>query len=256
MKAHVIWAWCSFVALILAVLVTIAGKTPEWATAIPIASGIITAFVIDAKTRRYLRTSAEGGGTRRVFNPWVSLGKRILDLAVALPVVVLILPLLAFAVWLIQRFQSPGPLFHPQRRCDIYNRGFIVLKFRTMHCVSGETTCTDPRVFPAGRWLRRTSLDELPQFIHVLSGEMSVVGPRPHVAELNAIFADIAEFRHNRNFVKPGITGLARIQGMRGEIIDLTQEIRADIDYVQKRSLSLDCRIIVETFRVWWRFTW
>ena len=116
-------------------------------------------------------------------NPVHRACKRALDLAVALPAALLLLPPLTLVVSLLHRRQSPGPLFHRQMRAGIQNRTFSIWKFRTMHPDHGQenqaATADDPRIFPAGRWLRRLSLDELPQLLNVLRGEMSLVGPRP-----------------------------------------------------------------------------
>ncbi len=109
--------------------------------------------------------------------------KRFLDLVAALPVVILILPLATVLVWILQRAQSPGPIFYAQVRTGMMGKPFTIYKYRTMHVNQNEAkqaAIDDPRVFPAGRWLRKLSIDELPQFINVLKGDMSVVGPRPH----------------------------------------------------------------------------
>jgi putative colanic acid biosynthesis UDP-glucose lipid carrier transferase len=113
-----------------------------------------------------------------------------------------------------------------------------------------QAKVNDVRIFPAARWLRRLSIDELPQFINVLLNEMSVVGPRPHFVEHNAKFANITENYHLRAFIKPGITGMAQIRGYRGEIScegDLENRIKSDLYYIEKWSFNLDLLIILRT---------
>lgn len=180
--------------------------------------------------------------------------KRALDLLVALPIVLIILPPLCALVWLIHRTQSPGPLFFRQRRTGKYNRPFMIYKFRTMHMNNDDerrqASEDDPRVFRAGKWMRKFSVDELPQFINVLTGEMSVVGPRPHFVDHDALFGEIAHFYRVRSFIKPGITGLAQVRGLRGEARkeqDLIDRIHSDVYYLENWSPLLDWVIIFKT---------
>ena len=189
-------------------------------------------------------------------NPLNRILKRALDLAVATPVVALILPPLSAMIWVIQRFQSPGALFYRQTRAGLQNRNFEIIKFRTMSENHGETARQaskgDERVYPAGAWMRRFSIDELPQFINVLKGEMSVTGPRPHLVEHNTQFAVQLANYHIRAFVKPGITGLAQVRGFRGEArttTDIAQRVASDISYLENWRLALDLSIIART--VW-----
>jgi len=108
----------------------------------------------------------------------------------------------------------------------------------------------DPRLFPAGRWLRRFSVDELPQFLNVLSGEMSLVGPRPHLPKHNELFARAMQNYHVRAGVRPGITGLAQVRGFRGGTFcdrDIANRVDSDIDYLENWSFSLDCSILLRT---------
>ena len=179
--------------------------------------------------------------------------KRALDLAIALPVVVLVLPIFCIAVWICHRLQSRGPLFFRQRRTGRYNREFSIYKFRSMHINNDESrqaTAGDPRVFAAGRWMRKLSIDELPQFINVLTGEMSVVGPRPHFVDHDALFGEIAHFYRVRSLIKPGITGLAQVRGLRGEARrdqDMVDRIHSDLHYLENWSILLDSVIIAKT---------
>jgi len=189
-------------------------------------------------------------------NPFNRMLKRALDLAVALCVVLFILPWLMVLVWLLQLWQSRGPLLYRQQRAGMQNRPFEILKFRTMRpAVEDETQQAQPgdtRIFPAGRWLRRFSLDEMPQFWNVLKGQMSVVGPRPHLVEHNRQFAEMIAAYHLRTLIKPGITGLAQVRGFRGEARtpeDIAVRLQSDLIYLEAWSLSLDLGIILRT--VW-----
>jgi putative colanic acid biosynthesis UDP-glucose lipid carrier transferase len=180
--------------------------------------------------------------------------KRVLDLTVSLPVCLFILPPVSLIVWLYQRAQSPGPLFFRQRRTGKYNRPFLIYKFRTMNIGNfdegKQASANDDRVYSAGRWMRKLSIDELPQFINVLIGEMSVVGPRPHFVDHDALFGEIAHFYRVRSFIKPGITGLAQVRGLRGEARkerDLIDRIHSDVYYLENWSPILDWVIIFKT---------
>jgi exopolysaccharide biosynthesis polyprenyl glycosylphosphotransferase len=191
-------------------------------------------------------------------NPLNRLMKRIFDIGVSLPIVAFVLPPLALAVWLMQRLQSPGPLLHNQQRSGLNRRRFLIYKFRTMHvatsaaALANQAQKNDSRVYPFGRFLRRTSLDEFPQFLNVLLGSMSVSGPRPHLIEHDEQFARVVNAYYIRQFVKPGITGLAQSKGFRGEISEaalLHKRIGYDLIYIRRWTLGLDFRIILETVR-------
>lgn len=182
------------------------------------------------------------------------LSKRAFDICVSLPVVVVVLPVLMLAVWLLQRWQAPGNLFFRQRRSGLNNQPFTILKFRTMYaeqCDSSEQVkAQDARIFPAGRWLRKFSLDEFPQFLNVLSGQMSVVGPRPHMTAHDEVFKETMSAYRVRAFVKPGLTGLAQIRGFRGETMtkdDIVRRVECDIEYIETWSLPLDVRVVWRT---------
>jgi putative colanic acid biosynthesis UDP-glucose lipid carrier transferase len=188
-------------------------------------------------------------------NPLNRFFKRAIDLAIALPVVLFIFPILAVVVWVAQRFQSPGPLFHAQTRAGMQNRQFIIFKFRTMRPdhdeLARQARDRDERVYPLGTWFRKLSIDEVPQFWNVLRGDMSIVGPRPHLIEHNNQFSRLMENYHVRAFVKPGITGLAQVRGFRGEArnnSDIENRVACDIEYLENWHLSLECGIILRTF--------
>lgn len=181
--------------------------------------------------------------------------KRAIDIAIALPVMLLIFPVLVLLVWLAQRLQSPGPLFHVQTRAGIQNRQFPIWKFRTMHAnnhdLARQASDGDERIYPLGKWLRKLSIDEVPQFWNVLRGDMSIVGPRPHLVEHNEQFSQLMANYNVRTFVKPGITGLAQVRGFRGEArshSDIEQRVACDIEYLENWHLSLECGIILRTF--------
>jgi putative colanic acid biosynthesis UDP-glucose lipid carrier transferase len=191
-------------------------------------------------------------------NPFNQLLKRGIDLAIAIPVVVLILPPLTVLVWLLQRWSSPGPIWHLQARAGLQNRAFKIVKFRTMHVHDGplaqQAAPGDARIYRGGEWLRRLSLDEFPQFLNVLGGEMSVVGPRPHLVEHNRQFAEQLANYHIRALIKPGITGLAQVRGFRGEARtahDIAARLQSDLIYLENWSLSLELGILLRTF---WQF--
>jgi lipopolysaccharide/colanic/teichoic acid biosynthesis glycosyltransferase len=188
-------------------------------------------------------------------NPLNRLLKRSLDIAISLPVVVFILPPLMLVVWLCQRKQSPGPLFFIQLRDGVRNRPFKILKFRTMHADNPNqhklpSSKDDPRLYPMGTWLRRSSIDEMPQFWNALCGSMSVVGPRPHLMYYNEHYRRIFYKAYVRSFVKPGITGLAQVQGLRGSAEahdDIIRRMKADIAYLENWSLLTDIWLIFRT---------
>ncbi len=187
-------------------------------------------------------------------NPLNRSFKRVVDIIVALPVVLLILPVLTLIVWLFQRMESPGPVFYTQERNGFQKQRFRIWKFRTMNVhnpnVSQQATANDARIYPAGRWFRKLSIDEFPQFINVLKGDMSVVGPRPHLPEHDEQFARLTDNFYVRKFVKPGITGLAQVNGFRGETRDhgaLQHRLEYDIEYLENWSLAADLAIIAQT---------
>jgi putative colanic acid biosynthesis UDP-glucose lipid carrier transferase len=182
--------------------------------------------------------------------------KRLMDITVALPIVVLVLPFTTLLIWILQRLQSPGPIFFKQTRVGMKGVPFAMYKYRTMQMNHGaevkQAAKGDSRVFPAGRWMRKLSIDELPQFINVLKGEMSLVGPRPHMPEHEEMWARSLGNYVVRRFIRPGITGWAQVNGFRGEVhteADIGQRVGADIYYLENWSFSLDCLIILKTIK-------
>lgn len=180
--------------------------------------------------------------------------KRFMDIVISLAIVATILPVLCIIVKLAQLFQSKGPLLHKQMRAGMNNRHFKLLKFRTMNehtePLSKQAEEHDPRIYPLGSLFRRFSIDEFPQFWNVLLGDMSVVGPRPHLPEHNVDFAHIMGHYQVRSFVKPGITGLAQVRGFRGQTKtkgELIARVVSDLHYIENWSLSLDIVIVLRT---------
>jgi len=186
--------------------------------------------------------------------------KRIFDILVSASALVVLFPLFAFIAVTV-KVTSKGPVFFRQARVGRFNRSFQILKFRTMYadrCDSSgvqQTKSDDSRVTPFGAFLRRTSLDELPQLFNVLRGDMSLVGPRPHVAgqlAANVPYNLVVPYYDHRHTVRPGLTGWAQVNGLRGstEQLDLAiARIEHDLAYVQNFYFLLDLKIIMLTLQ-------
>ncbi|MDC8786673.1 undecaprenyl-phosphate glucose phosphotransferase [Roseateles koreensis] len=183
--------------------------------------------------------------------------KRISDVILASLILVLISPIL-LAVAIGVKWSSPGPIIFKQRRNGLDGEEIIVYKFRSMRtqddgAVVKQATKADPRITPFGAFIRRTSLDELPQFINVLQGRMSIVGPRPHAVAHNEEYRQLIKAYMVRHKVKPGITGWAQVNGLRGEtdtIDKMKARVEYDLEYLRNWSLALDLQIIVRTARL------
>ena len=180
--------------------------------------------------------------------------KRLFDIGFSLLIIVFILSWLTPLMLILIKMESPGPLYFKQPRNGLRRKIFICYKYRSMTVNGNANTkmaCkNDARVTKIGNFIRKTSIDELPQFYNVLRGEMSVVGPRPHMTSHTLDYQSSVDKYSVRHFVKPGITGLAQIKGYRGEIvhpIDIRSRIRLDIFYVEKWCLLLDLKIIAYT---------
>ena len=183
--------------------------------------------------------------------------KRLADIVISSIILTMISPiLLAIAIGV--KLGSPGPVIFKQRRYGLYGEEIYVYKFRSMTvCEDGDkvtqATKEDQRITPFGAFLRKTSLDELPQFINVLQGRMSIVGPRPHAVAHNEMYRKLITGYMVRHKVKPGITGWAQVNGLRGETETLNKmkaRIDYDIDYLRNWSLKLDMYIILKTVLV------
>jgi Undecaprenyl-phosphate glucose phosphotransferase len=183
--------------------------------------------------------------------------KRIEDLVVAAAILVLISPVM-LAIALGVKLSSAGPILFKQRRYGVDGRKIVVYKFRTMTVVEDgevikQATKNDARITRFGAFLRRTSLDELPQFINVLQGRMSVVGPRPHAVAHNELYRKLIRGYMIRHKVRPGITGLAQVHGYRGEtetVEKMKARIEYDLAYLRNWSLLLDLQVILKTIVV------
>ena len=170
---------------------------------------------------------------------------------------IFLLPML-IAVAVLIRLDSKGPVVFRQRRTGFEGAEIHVLKFRTMRVMEdgdrvSQATRADGRVTRLGSFLRRTSIDELPQLINVIKGEMSLVGPRPHALLHDRMFADLVPNYANRFRARPGMTGLAQVSGLRGEVRcqnDIVERVRLDNEYIDRWSLMLDIKILVATMFV------
>ncbi|MBQ9636506.1 MAG: undecaprenyl-phosphate glucose phosphotransferase [Prevotella sp.] len=179
--------------------------------------------------------------------------KRGFDIVVSALVCLVLIPFLPI-VALIIKMQSPGPLFFTQMRTGLNGRDFKCYKFRSMHvnkqADSLQATKDDPRKFPFGELMRKTNIDEFPQFFNVLKGDMSIVGPRPHMMLHTEMYSKLVDKYMVRHFCRPGITGWAQVTGFRGETRELWQmeeRIKRDIWYIENWSFWLDIKIILKT---------
>lgn len=186
-----------------------------------------------------------------------SIIKRVSDVVLSLSILLLIAPLmLTIAVGV--KLSSPGPVLFKQRRYGLDGKEIVIYKFRSMTVMEddeqvSQATRNDPRITRLGSFLRKTSLDELPQFFNVLQGRMSIVGPRPHAISHNEMYRNLIKGYMIRHKVKPGITGWAQINGFRGETETLEKmqaRIDYDLDYLRNWSLFLDLLIIFKTIGV------
>jgi putative colanic acid biosynthesis UDP-glucose lipid carrier transferase len=181
--------------------------------------------------------------------------KRLIDIFSALAGLILLSPLLAITAALI-KLDSPGPVFFRQTRRGFNGRPFHILKFRTMSTLEDGPTVyqaspSDSRVTRLGKWLRRTSIDELPQLLNILDGTMSLIGPRPHAVAHDNHFDKVVSNYAFRHHVKPGLTGWAQVNGFRGAtptVEDIQRRVEFDLWYIDNWSLRLDFLIVIRTF--------
>ncbi|GEC79043.1 undecaprenyl-phosphate glucose phosphotransferase [Flavobacterium aquatile] len=189
----------------------------------------------------------------QLHNPTIKGIKRGFDILFSLLVIIFILSWMMPLIAILIKLESKGPIFFKQGRPGLDENEFYCYKFRSMH-VNGttekEASRNDPRVTKMGRFMRKTSLDELPQFFNVLIGDMSVVGPRPHLWSQNKSYASKIKKYMVRHYVKPGITGLAQVKGYRGEIEtddDMINRVKFDVFYIENWSIIMDIKIIIQT---------
>lgn len=189
----------------------------------------------------------------QLHNPTIKGIKRIFDISFSLFVIIFILSWLIPVIAFLIKLESNGPVFFKQGRPGLDENEFHCYKFRSMQVnetTEREASKNDPRVTKMGRFMRKTSIDELPQFLNVLVGDMSVVGPRPHLWSQNKAYANKVKKYMVRHYVKPGITGLAQVKGFRGEIEtdeDMINRIKFDVFYIENWSIVMDIKIIVQT---------
>jgi Undecaprenyl-phosphate glucose phosphotransferase len=195
---------------------------------------------------------------RRPLNELQSLSKTIFDF-VFCAIIVLPLSLFFLLVAIAIKLESPGPILFLQPRLGLNNRPFVIFKFRSMYLdqtdvlAVRQTSRRDPRVTRVGKWLRRLSIDEMPQIFNVLRGEMSLVGPRPHAPQTRIdgeLLDDVLLDYIMRYHVKPGITGWAQVNGSRGQLVnatDLRKRVGYDLEYMRRWSLTFDLKIIALT---------
>jgi lipopolysaccharide/colanic/teichoic acid biosynthesis glycosyltransferase len=195
---------------------------------------------------------------RRPLDEWQRLLKKIVDITIGLVgTLLLLLPAIVVAVAI--KMDSPGPVLFRHPRLGFNNRQFMVFKFRSMYTDASDilsvkqTSRDDRRVTRVGKWLRKFSIDEIPQLLNVLRGEMSLVGPRPHALQTRVegeLLNDVAAEYIMRFHVKPGITGWAQVNGARGELVttgDLRKRVAYDLEYIENWSAWLDLKIMALT---------
>lgn len=187
--------------------------------------------------------------------PTNKLLKRGFDVFFSSIVCVCMVPFLPIIAAII-KIQSPGPVFFKQARTGLNGRNFYCYKFRSMHVNKDadlvQATENDPRKFAFGNFMRKSNIDELPQFFNVLKGDMSIVGPRPHMLHHTEVYRELIDKYMVRHFVKPGITGWAQVTGFRGETKELWQmegRVKRDIWYIENWTIWLDIRICWKTFK-------
>lgn len=180
--------------------------------------------------------------------------KRLFDITVSLVLIIAVLSWLTPVVALLILLDSKSPVFFRQRRVGRFGKTFTCFKFRTMYnnieADFKQASDDDPRITRLGHFLRKTNIDELPQLINVLMGDMSIIGPRPHMLKDCKDFNEVVKNYKLRSFVKPGITGLAQIKGFRGPTTDdlsVIHRFRWDLFYIRHRSLAFDISILFTT---------
>jgi undecaprenyl-phosphate galactose phosphotransferase/putative colanic acid biosynthesis UDP-glucose lipid carrier transferase len=218
----------------------------------------------DAPTSRYIAHPAVTLSAlpayvikRASLTPFEQLIKRTADIVLSLVALAIVWPIFLLAAVAI-KFESNGPIFFRQRRSGFNSREFTIYKFRTMTACEDDdnvrqATRNDPRLTAVGAFLRRSSIDELPQLFNVLRGDMSIIGPRPHAIMHDREWARVVKFYARRHHIKPGITGLAQVNGFRGETNTedkIEVRVRYDLQYIDNWSFWLDLQIMAKTLLV------
>jgi Undecaprenyl-phosphate glucose phosphotransferase len=221
-------------------------------------------LVPDASAARFLNyPSAQIGSTwtlnlrRPPLSTAERAAKRVFDVSLATAGLALLAPLMLITALLV-KLDSRGPIFFRQSRNGFNGQAFNIFKFRTMDVLEDgpevrQATRNDPRVTRVGRWLRRSSIDELPQLFNVILGHMSLVGPRPHAASHNTEYENLIANYAFRHHVKPGLTGWAQVNGYRGEtrlIEQMQRRVEHDLWYINNWSPMLDLKIVLQTVLV------
>jgi putative colanic acid biosynthesis UDP-glucose lipid carrier transferase len=212
-----------------------------------------------AKSAVYYPENWEKGNWKFIREYWSDrynylIYKRLMDVITSLVVILLIFPWLFPIIILLISLDSSGPVFFRQKRVGFLGKTFWCYKFRTMHVNEQADTRraaqNDPRVTRVGWFLRNTCLDEIPQFINVLLGQMSIVGPRPHMLKDTQEFQNLVDNYNFRNMARPGITGLSQVRGYRGPAANFESVVRRyqwDSYYIRNVSFRLDLKIMLET---------
>lgn len=216
-----------------------------------------TAAVGVIETRKDVGAGMLGSLADICDNQCSSAFKQLIDLVFASLVAIVLLPIFPIICLLI-KLDSPGPVLYRQKRVGRNNRIFMMYKFRTMVANAEKDTGPvwsrkgDPRITRVGRWLRKTYIDELPQFINILFGDMSLVGPRPERPELMSEFEELVPGFSRRTAAKPGITGLAQVRRLYKMVVpDIRHKLRYDLFYIKKQCCVLDLKIILKTVNFW-----
>jgi exopolysaccharide biosynthesis polyprenyl glycosylphosphotransferase len=226
----------------------------RFSPAVELSADDVGAQYVPTSNRRTVKVVRRGKIRRAALGPRNRNLKRVMDAMAAGAALLLLLPLF-ISVALIIRFDSRGPVLFRQTRVGLNGGKFVILKFRTMNVLEDgpeirQATKNDDRVTRIGRWLRATSIDELPQLLNVLAGEMSLVGPRPHAVAHDIQYRALIAGYSQRHDVKPGITGWAQVCGFRGEtpsVEMMAKRVEHDLWYVEHWTFWLDCKIVLQT---------
>jgi putative colanic acid biosynthesis UDP-glucose lipid carrier transferase len=185
------------------------------------------------------------------YNRWL---KRLFDLFISILVITTVLSWMTLILYFMDLFGKRQGVFFRQKRTSMYGKTFTIIKYRSMvqnnDADRKQATANDARITPVGRFLRRTSLDELPQFLNVFLGQMSVVGPRPHMLIHTEQYSRVVQSFMLRHTIKPGITGLAQVKGYRGEVKapeDIKKRVEMDVYYIRNWTFNLDLWIVIKT---------